>query len=152
MDVVDKQRDQSQGWYGIALNKMKVLRYVRTSFVDSLQESNTTLWKTLVEDILPMFASPVDVMTLEKRMADDFAGATAAKSPVASQVHDFLLSLYQGEFDASFKTIPAEQSIKDALATCDDDSHSLKPLRDALVAVQRCAATMAVVPGFAQKK
>ena len=152
MDVVDKQRDQSQGWYGIALNKMKVLRYVRTSFVDSLQESNTTLWKTLVEDILPMFASPVDVMTLEKRMADDFAGATAAKSPVASQVHDFLLSLYQGEFDASCKTIPAEQSIKDALATCDDDSHSLKPLRDALVAVQRCAATMAVVPGFAQKK
>jgi hypothetical protein len=39
MDVVDRRKDGSQGWFGMTLNKMKCLKYFETTFIDSLKEN-----------------------------------------------------------------------------------------------------------------
>ena len=84
----------------------------------------------------------------ENQCGDDAVGVTTTKlSPVASQVNDMLLQAYQGEFDAGFKAAPLEQHMRDVLASCEGEDHFIKSLRDAFESVQRCAATMAVVPG-----
>jgi len=154
MDVVDKQRDGSQGWFGTTLNKLKFFRYFGKACVETLKENNEAFWKTIQSDVLPHFTNPRAAMKHEtQEEGQDSVGVTTTKlSPVAVQVHDLLLSVYQGEFDACFKAANLEQNTRDTFAACDDDNHFMKPLRDAVVSVQRCAATMAVVPGGDDKK
>ena len=43
LDVLDKQKDGCQGWFGTTLNKMKFLRYFEKVFVASLKENNEAL-------------------------------------------------------------------------------------------------------------
>jgi hypothetical protein len=151
MDVVDKQKDGSQGWFGMTLNKMKFFTYFQTTFVDSLKQNNEALWNTLTTDVLPNFVSPKPAVQVALAAADGegSAGMTATKlNPVALQVHDLLLSVYQGEFDSCFKRANLEQAMRETFASCGETSDNfLKPLRDGVVSLQRCAATMAVVPG-----
>ena len=154
MDVVDRQKDGSQGWFGTTLNKMKFLRYFEKVFVESLKENNEALWNALQNDVLPGFRDPLTVITTENKQCGDGAvGVTTTKlSPVASQVNDMLLQVFQGEFDPGLKAAPLEQHIRETFASCENEDHFMKPLRDALESVQRCAATMAVVPGGNKKE
>jgi len=149
MDVVDKQRDGSWGWFGTSLNKLKFLRYFEEVFVDTLKEDNESLWKSVRNDVLPMFNDPRKVIECEKdEGAEGLVGVTTVKfGLVAQQVYDLLLAVYQGEFDPCFKGVPLEQHMRETFASCTDSSPVFKPVRDAVVSLQRCAATMAVVPG-----
>ena len=61
-------------------------------------------------------------------------------------MYDLLLSVYQGEYDVCFKQVPLEQHMRQTFAPSDDEKHFFKALRDAVVSLQRCAATLSVVP------
>ena len=154
MDLFDKQRDGSQGWFGTTLNTMQFMRYFEKVVVDSLKENNEALWNALQNDVLPGFRDPTTVITTENKQCGDCpVGVTTTKlSPVASQVNDMLLQVYQGEFDKGLKAAPLEQHLRETFASCENKDHFMKPLRDALESVQRCAATMSEVPGGNRKK
>ena len=145
MDVVDKQRDGSQGWFGMVLNKLKYIRYFEKMFLEPLKKENEALWKTLKTDVMPLFSDPEKVSLLDIEAS---VGVTTRKlTPVAQQVYDLLLMVYNGELDPCFKSTALEQHMRETFASCTDENHAFKEARDALVAVQRGAATMAVVPG-----
>ena len=161
MDVVDKQKDGAQGWFGMTLNKFKFLRFVQGPFLANLLESNEAFYKSARDDVLPTFQDPESVLraypvkslehaaTGEDDDADVDAGVTADESklsPVAIQFRDLLCSLYHGEFDGCFKAGNLEHAMRDMLSSAaEEDKSPMQPLRQAYDGLQRSAATMAAV-------
>ena len=127
--------------------------------MDPLKQDNEPLWTTLKNDVIRLFLDPKKVIAVEA--GEDAAGSVGVTTvklvPMATQVQDSPLVVYQSEYDACFKGVPLEQHMREAFASCaegenqkkptEDGAHFFKPIRDAVTALQRCAATMAVVPG-----
>jgi hypothetical protein len=161
MDIVDKQKDGAQGWFGMTCNKFKFLQFMRGPFLANMLEYNEAFYKTARDDVLPQFQDPESVLkaypvkSLEHSAIDEDDGSNADAgmtanapklSPVAIQLRDLLCSVYRGEFDACFKQGNLEQAARDMLAsTAEGDRTPMQPLHQAYDGLLRSAATMAVV-------
>ena len=120
--------------------------------MDPLKQDNEPLFTTL-KLVIRLFFDPKKVIA-EVDGAEGSVVASEKLCPVATQVHDFLLSVYHNEYDNCFKCVPLDQHMREAFATCaesekqsskSDGAHFFKPLRESVTALQRSAATMAVV-------
>ena len=144
MDVVERQKDGSQGWFGLTMNKLKFLKFVLSSLVSSVSKANDALHKSIVEDVVPLFPDPPTVFKTFGEALED-TGVTTL-SPVCKQFRDLLLSTFKGEFDPAFKSMALETPMRNFLsASGDDDKGPLQSLCQAVSALQRAAATLSVV-------
>ena len=105
MDVLDKQRDGSQGWLGMTLNKLKLLQFMPSTIIPSMNDNSEALFQTLQDHVLPDFANPAAVLkayhvspeeqTNEHRVEHPGV-AGPSLSPAATQFRDFPLHIQRG--------------------------------------------------------
>ena len=127
------------------MNKLKYVWHSVKMWLEPPHKETEALWETLKTDVMPLFSDPQKVIQLD---VEGSVGVTTGKlTPVAQQVHGLLLMRYNGELDPCCQIVPLEQHMRETFASCTDDNHAFKEARDAFVAVQRSAATMAVVSG-----
>jgi hypothetical protein len=84
MDACDKQKDGSQGWFGLTVNKCKVFLFLLGPFLENLRRSNEALCKVLESDVVPTFQDPGAVLLSYGKGEDSGEGSDGADalSPV----------------------------------------------------------------------
>lgn len=148
VEVCDKQKDGSQGWFGLTVNKFKVCTFLQSLFLENLRRGNEVLCKVLESDVVPLFRTCDTVLQnffLAKDGATDEGGdaVSSTLSPVAKQFRDLLLQIFQGAFDVCFKSASLESSARDMVTAPADDAPS--KLQETYSSLQRGAATLAAV-------
>ena len=99
-------------------------------------------------DVPPLFKSSETVINTKVDAASKstVSVTTSKLSPVAAQVYDLHLLVFQGDVDACFKRRTVGAAHARNLCVVQKNNHSFKRVRYEAVSAQRCADTMAGVP------